>query len=488
MRTLFNIGNRIVFANEELVPLRYNPSLYIDPLKATIQGGESGSLYTLIPVDGGNIDVNRDSKKYVFGKEGFITEVTEHTPAFEFTPSYNPDWGNSGTVDDNTYYPIKPEYKGIFIEEQSTNLVVSSSNFDKWNTNDKSNIEYNTNDNAIFNPDGSQTTFKFVVDANLNSDDVKSVQAPNTITFLSGFDYTLSVFARADEMDTLLVRVTTSNESGDHVENLGYYPGTWFDLLKGTVHKAQSIPIESSSIEYYGNGWYRCSMFLERTSVDINDKTIQFRLISSSRDTNGDIISDEQIFLLPDGDGLYLWGAQIEKKPFSTSYIPTLGTQVTRFRDNISKTNVTEYIGQTSGTIYAEVQVDHLKDSSYILQLNNSTDAPNWRIYLGNFNPNFNWALRYGSGNSIAFSTPASTGNHKLALVYTDGIVRAYLDGTQVGTTNTTSWGDFTSNQLDTIHVGASSFGGSEFNNYIKDAAIYKHALTDIEAKELTTL
>jgi len=89
-------------------------------------------------------------------------------------------------------------------------------------------------------------------------------------------------------------------------------------------------------------------------------------------------------------------------------------------------------------------------------------------------------------GNTITFTTPESTGNHKLALVYTEGDVRAYLDGSQVGTTNTTSWGDFTSNQLDSIYVGAAHFGGSKFNNWVRAFAFYKRALTDSEAKILT--
>ena len=177
---------------------------------------------------------------------------------------------------------------------------------------------------------------------------------------------------------------------------------------------------------------------------------------------------------------------QLEESPCVTSVIKTTSAAVERLRDDIKNTSATTYVGQTSGTIYAEVQVDQLETTGgYILQAHDATDASNWRLILGNFNPNFNWQLRYGSGNTIAFTSASSTGNHKLALVYTDGDVRAYLDGTQVGSSST-SWGDFTSNQLDTIHVGASSFGGSEFNNWVRAFAFYKRALSDNEAKILT--
>ncbi|NBV32024.1 MAG: hypothetical protein EBR93_05765 [Bacteroidetes bacterium] len=177
---------------------------------------------------------------------------------------------------------------------------------------------------------------------------------------------------------------------------------------------------------------------------------------------------------------------QLEESLCVTSVIKTTSAAVERLRDDIKNTSATTYVGQTSGTIYAEVQVDQLETTGgYILQAHDATDASNWRLILGNFNPNFNWQLRYGSGNTIAFTSASSTGNHKLALVYTDGDVRAYLDGTQVGSSST-SWGDFTSNELDTIHIGASSFGGSEFNNWVRAFAFYKRALSDNEAKILT--
>ena len=178
---------------------------------------------------------------------------------------------------------------------------------------------------------------------------------------------------------------------------------------------------------------------------------------------------------------------QLEEHPCATSVIKTTSAAVERLLDNIKNTSATTYVGQTSGTIYAEVQIDQTETpASYILQASDATDDANWRILLGNFNPNFNWQLRYGSGNTIAFTSAASTGNHKLALVYTDGDVRAYLDGTQVGSSST-SWGDFTSNQLDTIYIGQAHFAtAGQFDNWIRAFAFYKRALTDNEAKILT--
>jgi len=177
---------------------------------------------------------------------------------------------------------------------------------------------------------------------------------------------------------------------------------------------------------------------------------------------------------------------QLEETSFASSVIETTSAAVERLRDEIKNTSATTYVGQTSGTIYAEVQIDNLKNG-YILQASDATDHVNYRIHLNHVNgTTFEYRLTYGSGNQINFSTASSTGNHKLALVYTDGDVRAYLDGSQVGTTNTTSWGDFTSNQLDTIFIGAAHFTTVQFDNWVRAFAFYKRALSDNEAKILT--
>jgi hypothetical protein len=77
----------------------------------------------------------------------------------------------------------------------------------------------------------------------------------------------------------------------------------------------------------------------------------------------------------------------------------------------------------------------------------------------------------------IDFSTAATTGTHKLALVYESGDVRAYLDGSQVGS-STSAWtfGD----TVEDISIGTT------FDNWIRAFAFYKRALTDAEAQILT--
>jgi hypothetical protein len=178
---------------------------------------------------------------------------------------------------------------------------------------------------------------------------------------------------------------------------------------------------------------------------------------------------------------------QLEKHPSATSVIKTTNASVERLRDVINNTSATSYIGQTSGTVYVEVQIDNLSDEiKFIIQAAESTTASDNAVnILLDANNNFSFRLDADNGlTDIDIATPASTGNHKLAFVYASGDVRVYLDGSQVSTTNTSSWsfGD----TLSQITVGNDSGFSQAFDNWIRAFAFYKRALTDNEAKILT--
>jgi hypothetical protein len=51
-------------------------------------------------------------------------------------------------------------------------------------------------------------------------------------------------------------------------------------------------------------------------------------------------------------DNLHLWGAQLEAGAYPTSYIPTTTATVTRNADAISKTGISDLIGQTEGVLF----------------------------------------------------------------------------------------------------------------------------------------
>jgi hypothetical protein len=57
---------------------------------------------------------------------------------------------------------------------------------------------------------------------------------------------------------------------------------------------------------------------------------------------------------------LYVYGAQLEAGSYATSYCPTLAAAVTRGADAASKTGISSLIGQTEGTLFAEINVSQI--------------------------------------------------------------------------------------------------------------------------------
>lgn len=221
----------------------------------------------------------------------------------------------------------------------------------------------------------------------------------------------------------------------------------------------------TGSIEALPNGWFRC------VAIDTLARSGTFSI--------GVTAISESVFV---------WGAQLEAGANATSYIPTVASSVTRNADVISKTSVSSLIGQTEGTIYAEVKVSKLigTASRYIFHISDGT--VNNRIYMA-FSGSSSNVLRgriFSGGTlqcSIDSSTISATGTYKLALAYKNNDIVFYINGVQIGTD--TSATIPTCSQVDLGHNYA---GASQFNDSINNANVWKTRLSNSELATLTTL
>jgi hypothetical protein len=177
-------------------------------------------------------------------------------------------------------------------------------------------------------------------------------------------------------------------------------------------------------------------------------------------------------------DSVLIWGAQLEAGAYATSYIPTVASTVTRNADVISKTGITDLIGQTEGTLFYDIDLKSRVSYNYIA-INNGTATNYIGIYITPTNLQLETYVASILQTAIIF-TNSSTGRFKIAAGYKNNDFVLYVNGNLIGTDLIGSVP--TCNKLDlTAFNQANSIG---FNS----VQLYKTKLSNTELQSLTTL
>jgi hypothetical protein len=183
--------------------------------------------------------------------------------------------------------------------------------------------------------------------------------------------------------------------------------------------------------------------------------------------------------------------AQGEVGPVATSPIATTTTSATRNAEVINLSGaVSGCIGQTKGTIYAEVDIANRFANKFAFTISMDQSTVSGRIGL-NSNTNNRWRFQIndvsGNATTTSSSNDAQTlGISKVAIAYgdnTDAVL--YVNGQSVITATGTSGYVF---DFKNITIGATNTNSSVFNDRIRAAALYTTRLTDSELAALTTL
>lgn len=222
------------------------------------------------------------------------------------------------------YDPVTLAPKGLLVEEQRTNLVTYSEQFDNasWTK-----LNATVTANAATAPDGTSAADFVVPDTTNNQHGVFK-----SVTTASGTAYTHSVYAKAGGYDWLYMT------EGNNVTAQAS-----FNLATGVLGTVSGTGSPSATITPVGNGWYRCTLTLTPIASPHN---IQFR----PNNANGG-----GAFAGNGTSGIYIYGAQLEAGAFATSYIPTVASQVTRTADQCSivAPNFAPWYNQSEGTFVA---------------------------------------------------------------------------------------------------------------------------------------
>jgi hypothetical protein len=189
--------------------------------------------------------------------------------------------------------PTTGESLGFLVEEQRTNLLVRSEEFDNaaWLKTDSS-ITANT----IVAPDGTLTGDKIVENTANSGHSVGQNSAAGSTVNTN--PYTISFYAKAGERNRIFVRMqegATFSRQANVSFNLSTGVAAAVSLLNGAT-------AGSASMTSVGNGWYRCVLTATLGGTDTRIFVpIGLEDASGNRTYTGDGYS-----------GIYIWGAQLE--------------------------------------------------------------------------------------------------------------------------------------------------------------------------------
>ena len=203
-----------------------------------------------------------------------------------------------------TYNAVTGACEGYLVEEQRTNLLTYSEQFD--NTANWSTTRSSVTPNVIVAPDGTLTADKLVESTDTSVDHYLYCRADVT----AGTAYTLSLYIKAAERTNVALRFRANNAAFAD-------SNAFFNIGTGVI--TNSAQVDSATITHVGNGWYRISATKTATSTALATVSITLVSTGTTVDYTGDGTS-----------GLNIWGAQLEAGAFPTTYIPSTVTHTGR--------------------------------------------------------------------------------------------------------------------------------------------------------------
>jgi hypothetical protein len=348
--------------------------------------------------------------------------------------------------------PTTFESLGLLIEEQRTNLLLRSEEFDNasWT---KGNTDVASN--AIVAPNGSLVADKLYENTATST---HRIFPASGISITTGVPYTYTIYAKAGERSRF--RLANNSEVG-----------AIFDLLNGSI--VETSAGFTSSIAAVGNGWFRCSV-TETSTASATGRLIV--LLVSTGTTIG---------YTGDGySGIYIWGAQLEAGAFPTSYIQTVASQVTRAADaaSMTGTNFSSWYNQAAGTVYSEAssiapaqtaQVFGISDGSVSNRIVSSSTTVD-SVFIA-----ANGVVQASLNTSVVASNVMS----KLASAFAINDVAVSRSGASV-VTDTSALMPV----VNRMFIGNGALGsGATLNGHIRNLAYYPIRCTNAQLQGLTT-
>ena len=396
-------------------------------------------LYSVVPNNGdGDFTVSSDADATRVNKDGLIQTTVANQARLN-------------------YDPTNPQDPHLLLEPTSTNLLQRSEDYANsyWLK-----ARVGSSATGFTAPDGSSNATYY---EQASGQTTAAVIYKSAFTSASSGVYTFSIWAKKAEKRYLKLQTRVNSSTYRTV----------FDLQDGVI--TYDSGNENAKIEEYPNGWYRLSV--QRTSTTTDDIVVYYYLNDSAGASD----------TVADSGGVYIWGSQVEKKDYLTSYIPTTTAQVTRTFDSCLNGGDATLFNDSEGTLFVEARVFDNTDSATKCINISSGNNSNY-ITIQWTNPSkIVFALWNGSYQVLADTTAYNTEEYlKIAFRYKENDVAAYVNGNLVLTdTNASMFAEGSLNTLD-FRIGTLPSDYYFYGN-TKQLMYFDTALTDQELIQLTS-
>ena len=310
----------------------------------------------------------------------------------------------------------------LLLEPSSTNLIKFSNDYtqSEWNKISGATVDAN----VIISPDGTLNASR------LNFNTVVGSRMEDQIPSASSGDYSFAVYLKADEPKTVGIRTG----------------------FAGTPTVNVNVTTE----------WQRFSITQNNPTNPANGYA-QIRSIDAS------------------GGSVYVWGAQIEQQSYSTSFIPTAGTTITRAAETCN--NSKPSVNSTEGVLYGEINIPENIADNVNVAISDGTNTEYVKfIYLPSTST-FKAEIQGNSNTKAINDTSFVLGSYsKIAILYKSGEFKLYVNGSQIGNTLT---GHTLPTGLDTVSFDRGN-AAAFFYGKVKGLAVYNEALSESQLMQLT--
>lgn len=218
------------------------------------------------------------------------------------------------------------------------------------------------------------------------------------------------------------------------------------------------------------NGWHRCTLHF--TSITAAATNFLFTLPTSSG--NG-------------VDGFYMWGAQLENRPFNLSYVPTTTASVLRPADICVFNPITGFFTASQpGSMFAEaVLTVQPTVPNAILAFNDNTSSNriDIRATQGAQSQSFHSNGGVNQATPAIPTAPLKGANTKYGLAWATNDVSFVRNG---GTPVPDNSATYPASAIDRFYIGSIDTAGNQFNGYFKKVLYFRKRMSDAHLIALT--